>query len=76
MAPPIPVYTRKDVTSLAPEAFEDCPLKKLTQYECEVYGAEIVCVPFTRLFHSYVDNIVRKSTSTLIDIGQLFDSMD
>lgn len=58
MAPPIPVYSRKDVNKLHKFPIDpvtnqpDCPLKELTQYECEVHGYEIICVPFKRLFRA------------------------
>lgn len=60
MAPPVPVYSHADVGKLHKFPLDPatgqpaCPLKELTQYECEVYGKEIVCVPFKRLFRAYV----------------------
>ncbi|VVT50443.1 uncharacterized protein SAPINGB_P002765 [Magnusiomyces paraingens] len=89
MAPPVPVYTSKDLASLHkfpinPETNQpDCPLKELTQYECEVYGQEIICVPFKRLFracktrsstHETLIEVTAKDTNIQVDFEKLHES--
>lgn len=58
MAPPTPVYSRDDIATLHrfpldPKTGEPkCPLKEITQFECDVHEAEIICVPFKRIFRA------------------------
>lgn len=54
MAPPVEIIKRDKVEeklrTVERRAPDDCLLKELKQYECEVRDNEIVCVPFIRLF--------------------------
>lgn len=58
MAPPTPVYSNSEITALHRFPIDSvtgepaCPLKEITQFECGVYGTEIICVPFKRIFRA------------------------
>lgn len=58
MAPPTPVFSKSELITLHrfpldPTTGEpNCPLKEITQFECGVYGTEIICVPFKRIFRA------------------------
>lgn len=58
MAPMVPILDKDDVSEMLKKhgvtRLEDCPLKQLVQFECELKLADnktkYECVPFKRLF--------------------------
>ena len=58
MSPPIPLIPRPAATTAANHRSstptQHCPLRELTQFECELQPSGYACVPFTRLFRECV----------------------
>ncbi len=72
MAPPTPIFTKTQLPhnhrfAIDPRTGEpNCPLKQLTQYQCELEGNGsniVTCFPFTRVFRACAD---RKSNNPVL----------
>lgn len=54
MAPPIPVFSQKEIKDRYPGIFnrtnKSCTFHELTQNQCTFNGKELICLPFTRIF--------------------------
>lgn len=52
MSPPIVVLTREEARKKMPKHVEECPLKKLVQYESKTNNGVQLLIPFTRYFRA------------------------
>ncbi|KAG5366094.1 hypothetical protein CJU89_0504 [Yarrowia sp. B02] len=52
MSPPIKILTREEARARMPKHVDECPLKKLVQYESKTANGVQLLIPFTRYFRA------------------------